>query len=169
MLATPASRGALQGGRAAADASRLVLQAAIVLVVGTALSIPLTFAPLLWLVALATLFAFAVAFGRLSSWFALRTGRQETMASFIHVVHMPIFFTSTALAPCGAMPDWMVTIAALHPLSPVVDAVRAATVRGIMPPPAATLLPMAGLALVGVAVVAVELHRGLRVGAWAAR
>lgn len=169
MLATPASRGALQTGRAAADASRLVLQAGIVLAVGAAVGIPLTFAPLPWLVAFVTLFAFAVAFGSLSAWIALRTGRQETMASFIHVVNMPIFFTSTALAPRGAMPDWMATIAALNPLSPVVDAMRAATVAGTMPAAVATLLPVAGLAVLGVAVVAVELRRGLRVGAWAAR
>lgn len=169
MLATPASRGALQAGRAAADATRLVLQAVVVLAVGAAVGIPLTFSLLPWLIAFATLFVFAVAFGSLSAWIALRSGRQETMASFIHVVNMPIFFTSTALAPRGAMPDWMATIAALNPLSPVVDAMRAAALSGSMPSVAATLLPVGALALLGVAVVAFELRRGLRVGAWAAR
>jgi ABC-2 type transport system permease protein len=169
MLATPASRGALHAGRTGADATRLVLQAAIVLAAGAAVGIPLRIVPVPLLAALATLFAFAIAFGSLSAWIALRTGRQETMASFIHVVNMPIFFTSTALAPRGAMPDWLAAIAALNPLSPVVDAMRAATVAGTMPNVTATLLPTTLLAVLGVAVVAAELQRGLRVGAWAAR
>ncbi len=169
MLATPASRGVLHAGRTAADATRLVLQAAIVLGAGAAVGIPLRIVAAPMLVAFATLFAFAVAFGSLSAWIALRAGRQETMASFIHVVNMPIFFTSTALAPRGAMPDWLAAIAALNPLSPVVDAMRAATVTGTMPTLASTLLPIASLAVLGVTVVAVELQRGLRVGAWTAR
>ena len=46
------------------------------------------------------------------------------MAVLIHLVNLPLLFTSTALVPARQMPDWLATIAAWNPLSLVVDLLR---------------------------------------------
>ena len=46
------------------------------------------------------------------------------MAIFIHIVNMPILFTSTALVPGKQMPKWLEGISQWNPLSIVADSFR---------------------------------------------
>ena len=70
----------------------------------------------------------------------------ESMGTFVHLVNMPLFFTSTALVPHKQMPDWLARIAAANPLTLTVDALRSALLFGEYPRSSAGLGLSLGLA-----------------------
>lgn len=140
MLNTPAPPAAILGGKVLADAARLLLQSAAVLVLALFLGARLHPAPAALLAGLACLALFALAFSCLSAAFALQVRAQEAMATFVHLVNMPLLFTSTALVPRGQMPGWLATASRFNPLTLTVDAWRGALLRGEMPPLRSLLL-----------------------------
>ncbi len=143
MLRTPASRGAILVGKVGADVVRLLGQAVVVVLLGVALGADVRLVPLPLFAALLSLALFAAAFCALSCVIALRSRSPETMATFVHLVNMPIFFTSTALVPAKQMPAWLQSVAAFNPLSFVVDALRGAMLDGeiaVSPPSLAALI-----------------------------
>ena len=86
-------------------------------------------------------------------------GRQEAMATFVHLVNMPLLFTSTALVPHRQMPDWLAAVARINPLTLAVEAWRGALLGGPAPAAARSLLPLLALAAVTYALAARELRR----------
>ena len=139
--------GWMLGGKLAADAARLLAQALVVALLGAALGARLRIDWGAAFVAALGLAAFAVAYGSLSCWIALRTRAQESMAVFVHVVNMPLLFTSTALVPARQMPDWLADVARWNPLSLVSDALRQALLFGRMPDAARLLVPLVLIAI----------------------
>jgi ABC-2 type transport system permease protein len=69
------------------------------------------------------------------------------MATYVHLVNMPLLFTSTALVPTKHMPAWLATIAAWNPLTLVVNALRSALLATGAGFPYSTLLALLLLAL----------------------
>lgn len=138
--------GWIVAGKLAGDVSRLLLQALAVALLGLALGARLRPDPAGLVVAVAGLAAFATAYGALSCWIALRTRAPESLAAFVHLVNMPLLFTSTALVPRRQMPDWLAAAAHWNPLSRVADALRTALLRDTVPDAAPLLLPLAALA-----------------------
>jgi ABC-2 type transport system permease protein len=128
-------------GKIVADVTRLLLQAFVVALVGVALGAQLRIDPLALLLALVALALFALAYASLSCWVALETKAQESMAVFVHVVNMPLLFTSTALVPSAQMPAWLEALARWNPLSLVANGLREALLLGHLPE-AANLLPL---------------------------
>lgn len=128
-------------GKTVAEVTRLLLQAFVVALLGIALGARLRIDPLALLVALVALALFALAYASLSCWVALETKAQESMAVFVHIVNIPLLFTSTALVPSSQMPTWLETLARWNPLSLVANGLREALVLGQMPD-VATLLPL---------------------------
>lgn len=133
MLGTPAPSSAILAGKVLADAARLLLQSAAVLLLALALGARLHFDPAALLAGLVCLALFAVAFSCLSAAFALQVRAQEAMATFVHLVNMPLLFTSTALVPRAQMPGWLAAVSRFNPLTLAVDAWRGALLRGEMP------------------------------------
>ena len=131
VLSTPASKTMIMAGKVLSDSTRLIVQALLVLVLGLALGahLQLSLGTLAFMVF--SLFLFAIAFCSLSCWIALKARSQENMASFVHLVNMPLLFTSTALVPDKQMPAWLASLARFNPLSLVVDNIRAALLPGI--------------------------------------
>lgn len=158
MLNTPASHHALLSGKLAADVVRLLAQAVVVLLLGVALGARL--APAWGAVPMAAvcLALFALAFASLSCALALRTRAQEPMAAFVHLVNLPLLFTSTALVPVRQMPGWLAAAARWNPLTLAVDAWRGALLFGEMPSPATQVLPLAVLAAALYALAAHEMR-----------
>ena len=130
LFAAPANPGLVLCGKLLADVARLLAQAAVIgllgLVVGAKLH--LTLAGLG--AALLALGLFAIAFCSLSCVVAMKTGAQESMATFVHLVNMPLLFTSSALVPARQMPDWLAAISRVNPLTLAVDASRDALLLG---------------------------------------
>lgn len=158
ILNTPASHHALLLGKVGADVLRLLLQAAMVLVLALLLGARLAPAWGAVLPAVLCLALFAAAFSSLSCALALRSRAQEAMAAFVHLVNLPILFTSTALVPVRQMPDWLAVVARLNPLTLTVDAWRGALLFGEMPSVTRQLLPLAALAGVLYSVSAREMR-----------
>jgi ABC-2 type transport system permease protein len=132
LLGTPSSPGSLLGGKILADVLRLLAQATAVLALALLLGARLHFGPAL-LPGVLGLLLFATAFSSLSCAIALRARAQEAMAAFVHVVNMPLLFTSTALVPSRQMPDWLSGLARWNPLSHAVDGLRGALLHGQAP------------------------------------
>jgi ABC-2 type transport system permease protein len=128
-------------GKTVAEVTRLLLQAFVVVLLGITLGARLRVDPLALLIALVALALFALAYASLSCWVALETKAQESMAVFVHIVNIPLLFTSTALVPSSQMPTWLETLARWNPLSLVANGLREALVLGQMPD-AANLLPL---------------------------
>jgi len=131
-------------GKSVAEGTRLLLQAFVVALLGIALGARLRIDPLALLLALVALALFALAYASLSCWVALKTKAQESMPVFVHVVNMPLLFTSTALVPSHQMPAWLEEIARWNPLSLVANGLREALLFGQIPD-AANLLPLLAL------------------------
>jgi ABC-2 type transport system permease protein len=158
MLNTPASHHALLFGKILADVLRLLAQTLIVLILALSLGARLSPAWGAVLPAALCLALFATAFSSLSCALALRTRSQEAMAAFVHLVNLPILFTSTALVPVRQMPDWLAAAARWNPLTLTVDAWRGALLFGEMPSVAGQVLPLAALAAVLYLVAAREMR-----------
>ena len=157
MLQTPARPSAIIAGKVLADVARLLAQAICVL--GLAVLLGARLRPI-WTAlpaAFLCLAFFGLAFSCLSSAIALRTRAQESMAVFVHVVNMPMLFTSTALVPDKQMPEWLAAAARWNPLTLAVDAWRGALLMGEAPSLAGQILPLAVVAGVLYAVAVREL------------
>lgn len=148
ILSTPASKPMIMGGKISADVSRLIIQAILVLLLGLALGAALKFSlwPLLHM--FACLLLFGISFCSLSCWIALKARSQENMATFVHLINMPILFTSTALVPSKQMPDWLAAIAQFNPLSLVVNSSREALLFAEIPLLKISLFPLLVMAIV---------------------
>lgn len=138
--------GWMLGGKLAADVSRLLAQALVVALLGAALGARLRIDWGAVFVSALGLAAFAAAYASLSCWIALKTRAQESMAVFVHVVNMPLLFTSTALVPARQMPAWLEAVARWNPLTLVSDALRTSLLFGRMPDAARLLPPLLLLA-----------------------
>lgn len=130
MLQSPARPAALLAGKVAADVVRLLCQSLAVLLLALALGADADLRPGDLLSGITALAFFAAAFSSLSCAIALRARTQEAMATFVHVVNMPMLFTSSALVPTKQMPDWLASVAQWNPLTLTVDALRAALLPG---------------------------------------
>jgi ABC-2 type transport system permease protein len=55
---------------------------------------------------------------------------REKMMGIGQAITMPLFFTSSAIYPLSAMPDWLKVISRYNPLSYLTDAMRALLLPG---------------------------------------
>lgn len=147
MLNTPSSPVPILLGKLLADVARLVLQALAVLVLAALLGARLrpSLAPIV--PALGCLALFAAAFSALSCAVALGAKAQEALGTYVHLVNMPLLFTSTALVPRHQMPDWLAALSRFNPLTATVEAWRGALLFGVAPPWTTGVLPLAALAV----------------------
>ena len=169
VLTSSAPPWTLHLGKVLADGSRLLLQALVVLAAGVAIGIPVSVSWSGLLIGFAALFLFGVAFASLSCWVALLAKRQEALAAFVHLVNMPVFFTSTALLPRRQMPEWLANVAAYNPLSLAVDAMRDATLFERVANPTETLVPLAVAALLFFAAASRQMTRAAATSSWETR
>jgi ABC-2 type transport system permease protein len=150
MLGAPAGAGAQLTGKLGADVARLLVQALAVLALGAAVGARFAPAGGAVVTAFAGLGLFALAFAAVSCAVALLARAPEPMSTFVHVVNMPLLFTSSALVPARQMPEWLQGVVAWNPLTLAVDALRGALLFGIPPRPE----PLAGLALLAAGLLA---------------
>jgi ABC-2 type transport system permease protein len=130
MLCTPAGPSAILLGKLLADTLRLVGQALVLLLLSKLLGARVALSAPALAAAGATLAVFALGFCSLSCLVALLTRTQERMATFVHLVNMPLLFTSSALVPARDMPGWLALIAQVNPLTAAVDVCRSALLLG---------------------------------------
>ncbi len=130
MLATQVSRPAILLGRILSDAFRVAVQSTIILVLALALGASPYTGIAGYLLMLATIAFFGLAWSGISLSIGLRTKSAETVFGIAGTLTFPLLFMSTALTPSNLLPDWMQTVSRYNPISITVDALRAL----MMPP-----------------------------------
>lgn len=125
MIGTPTPAWAQLSGKLLGDGLRLTAQAAIVLVLGKLLGAHLGFHAGGLGHAAVALLALIVALASTSCLLAALARQPELMGAYVHVVNMPLLFTSSALLPRRNLPDWLVPIASHNPLTIAAESFRA--------------------------------------------
>ncbi len=122
-LVAPMARIEYYLGLGASATVKTVVQSAILL----ALAVPLGLAGLSWAgagLALAVVAAFALGAFGVSAWLAQMSPSFEAFHGLLILLNLPLLFLSDALYPLDAVPDWLATVAAVNPLTHLVEAMR---------------------------------------------
>jgi ABC-2 type transport system permease protein len=127
---SPGNPGVVLSGKLLADVVRLLAQAVVIGLLGLLIGTKLHLTVSGLAATLLALGLFAISFCSLSCLVAMKTGAQESMATFVHLVNMPLLFTSSALVPTKQMPDWLAAISRVNPLTLAVDVSRDALLFG---------------------------------------
>jgi ABC-2 type transport system permease protein len=121
---TPAARGSLLMGRVLKDVVVLMVQT-LVLVAAASIAFGLRPDGLGLLLTLLLIAIIAAGMSSASYALALWARSEDTMASVLNSVTVPLMLLSGILLPMTVGPGWLQTIAKINPLSHTVDAARA--------------------------------------------
>jgi len=112
-----------------ADYTRMLVQIAIICIIGYAVGIKdISIGWQSLTLIIGSTFMFTYFYASLSCFIALKTKTSELMATFVHLFNLPIIFTSTALIPNKGLPIWLGNIAKYNPLSHLSDILRGAII-----------------------------------------
>jgi ABC-2 type transport system permease protein len=130
LLIAPIHRVSIMAGRILADGTRIIAQAAVVILAAFLMGARYETGLLgiLMMIALASLFG--MAWAGLSNIVALRTQNAELTMVIGIVLLFPILFLSTGFMPSALLPDWLDTVARLNPLTYLIEAERALVNEG---------------------------------------
>jgi ABC-2 type transport system permease protein len=123
-LAAPIPRLSILLGNATSTATKALIQATIMLVVGVLMGARLAVNPLGWLAALLLLALFAIGFSGLALAVAAVSRSIAGYHGMIFLFNLPLLFASNALYPLTVLPGWMRVIVLLNPTTYLIDAVR---------------------------------------------
>jgi ABC-2 type transport system permease protein len=124
MLVSPAYRAALVLGKAAAAGIRGVIQTIIIYAAATAIGIHLSIAPASLVGVVAAVLLGSGVFATFSLLVACVVKTRERFMGIGQLMSMPLFFASNAIYPVQVMPAWLRAVAAVNPLTYLVDALR---------------------------------------------
>lgn len=129
-LIAPIHRVSIMSGRILADGTRIIAQAAVVILAAFLMGARYEtgFLGILMMIALASLFG--MAWAGLSNIVALRTQNAELTMVIGIVLLFPILFLSTGFMPSALLPDWLDTVARFNPLTYLIEAERALVNEG---------------------------------------
>ncbi len=124
-LASPTPRSALVLGKALSAGVRGLSQALIIYLLAILIGVGLDLNVLPVLGVLLLIVLGAGVFSTLSLVIACIVRTRERFMGIGQLLTMPLFFASNALYPISMMPSWLQAIAAVNPLTYLVDALRA--------------------------------------------
>lgn len=130
MLAAPIYRAAIPVGKLAALVVQTVFQALLVVLIALLLGVHISTGILGigFLLMMASLFG--VIMGGISLSLAAVLKSHEALMAIMNFFTMPLMFTSNAMFPTRAMPDWLRAIANVNPLSYAVGPMRTVATQG---------------------------------------
>ena len=128
--ALPMARSAVLVGRALSDGLRILLQAALLLVVATLIGFRFPAGVPRGLAMLAVGVVFGTTLSIFTAWIGLTLKDPETVqvASFVPI--FPLVFVSSGFSPVNQLPGWMQEFARLNPFTSVVDTMRGLALGG---------------------------------------
>jgi ABC-2 type transport system permease protein len=132
ILATTASRSAILMGRILSDVFRVIMQSSIILILAFALGVYPATGLVGYVLVIATVAYFSLAWSGISLALGLKTKNSETVFGIAGFLTFPLLFMSTALVSDrpGIMPDWMRTVSSVNPISLAVNAMRPLIMSG---------------------------------------
>ena len=123
-LIAPIRRSSILFGKVAADATRMAVQALIVVLVAMAMGARIKTGVLGTLMMIVLAVLFGVAWSGLSNVVALRTRNSEVTMIVGIVITFPILFLSNGFMPQELLPEWLDAVATFNPITYLVDALR---------------------------------------------
>ncbi len=153
-LVSPVSRAALVSGKALSAGLRSLSQAFVVYLLAFVLGVHLRLDVVsLAGVALVIVLGSAL-FATFSLIIACLVRSRERFMGIGQILTMPLFFASSAVYPVAIMPDWLKVVAAVNPLTYMVDALRQLMVHGGVgaDPIAVDIAVLAGVAVALIAI-----------------
>jgi len=130
LMSTPSSRTSIIVGKSLASGVRGIFQAIVIFALSLILGISVNLSPLNILGVFAVAVLFAMCFSCLSMFIASLLRTRERMMGIGQAITIPLFFASSAIYPLSLMPTWLRVVAAVNPLTYVVDALRALLLPG---------------------------------------
>jgi len=124
-LISPIHRSSVLLGKVLADATRMLLQGVLVLVVALLMGARIHTGFVGFIVMLAVAALFGVAWAGLSNIVALRTRNSEMTMMVGILLTFPLLFLSTSMMPTALLPSWLETVTRFNPVSYVIDTGRA--------------------------------------------
>lgn len=163
-LVSPIPRLSILLGNAASTATKALLQALLMLIVGVVMGAQLGSNPLGLLGALGLLALFTIGFSGLALSVAAISRSIMGYHGMIFLFNLPLLFASNALYPLEVMPGWMRTLVLCNPTTYLIDAVRVLAFDG------QPTLPLLGsvavvtlFAMVGIWLALTAFQRSIRV------
>lgn len=126
-LISPINRSSVLIGKVFADATRMVMQGILVLVVALIMGARIETGIVGALVMLFLAACFGIVWAGLSNIVALRTRNSEMTMMLGILLTFPLLFMSTAMMPPELLPSWLETVGKFNPVSYVIN-----TARGFM-------------------------------------
>ncbi|HEY5578376.1 MAG TPA: ABC transporter permease [Acidimicrobiia bacterium] len=123
-LIAPIRRSSILLGKVAADATRMAIQAVLIIAISFIMGgrFATGMAGVLVIIVLAVLFG--IAWAGISNVIALRTGNAELTMLLGILITFPLLFLSTGFMPASLLPSWLETVARLNPITYLIDALR---------------------------------------------
>lgn len=130
LLASPIRRGSIPFGKTLSAAIQGAIQSFIIMFFAALLGVKFAsgFLGVLLIVVISMLFSFI--FSGISLILSSSIKTIETLMAIINFMTLPLMFSSTALFPSEAMPNWLSFIAKINPISYAVDPIRTLTIKG---------------------------------------
>lgn len=130
VLAAPVSRTAIFLGKTLADVLKLVIQAAVVLVLGLALGARVETGVVGMLGLLSVVVLYGLWYVALSTIIGLRTRNSEATTISTRILALPLLFLSSAFMPLELLPGWIQIVAQVNPITYGVTAARTIMLDG---------------------------------------
>jgi ABC-2 type transport system permease protein len=124
-LISPIQRSSVLVGKVMADATRMSLQGALVLIVALIMGASIKTGILGFFVMLFVAACFGIAWAGLSNIVALRTRNSELTMMIGILLTFPLLFLSTAMMPSALLPGWLETVGKFNPVTYVINTARA--------------------------------------------
>jgi ABC-2 type transport system permease protein len=123
-LIAPIRRSSILIGKVMSDASRMALQALVIVLVSLLMGARFATGVPGVLMMLVLAAAFGIAWAGLSNVIALRTGNSELTMLIGILITFPVLFLSTSFMPAVLLPGWLDAVAAVNPITYIVEALR---------------------------------------------
>lgn len=130
LLVSPARRSSLVFGKAVSAGFRGLVQASVIYVLAFVMQVPLRLAPGPVIAVLAGVLLGSGLFSTFSLIIACIVKTRERFMGIGQLLTMPMFFASNAIYPLDLMPGWLRAVAAINPLTYLVDALRGLLIVG---------------------------------------
>lgn len=130
LLASPTHRTAMFVGKTLAEAVVTSVQVVIVLVLALILGTPVATGILGGLGIIVISLLFSLGFAAFSNIIALITQNEDATILIPNLISLPLLFVSTAFLPKALLPEWVLTVGAVNPVTYGVNAVRVLMLDG---------------------------------------
>lgn len=125
-MALPPSRESILFGKILVTTIRGIIQSTIILVLAFLLGVPM-YSPVEIIGVYLILILFGCLLSSVTTTLAISIGEHDSYAAVTAMITMPLFFTSSAMMPYSAMPEWLRIPAHVNPLSIAIDSIRDVT------------------------------------------